>query len=150
MSCPQSRFVSAYLDRELDGGEMLSLRRHMEECSECRAELEELRLARHALRGLCEVEPSAGFEDRLRVAVMGRPAAVPRPRLALIGAMAVSSCAAALAAWFVFHSQSRPPAPGFASREPAFEASSDLAYGVGSDAFSSHVPVVTASSPAPR
>ncbi len=59
-----SHHLSAYLDSELTGSEMLAIRSHLGICPHCRAELESLKITKR----VCAVEvPSAtpGFEERL-------------------------------------------------------------------------------------
>lgn len=50
--------MSAYLDSELTGAEMLEIRRHLNECSECREEYESLKMTKLAIARLRTVTPS--------------------------------------------------------------------------------------------
>jgi predicted anti-sigma-YlaC factor YlaD len=62
--------LSAYLDRELTGSELLDLRAHLAECRECRAEETELRNLKTMLGGLEAPQPSDDLCDRLCCAVL--------------------------------------------------------------------------------
>ncbi|MDX1621718.1 MAG: zf-HC2 domain-containing protein [Nitriliruptorales bacterium] len=81
--------LSAFLDDELSDDDALDVTRHLVACELCLAELETIRVARSAVRGLPHLEPP----DGLLASVQGVAAAVPRaPRLvaaALLGVGAV-------------------------------------------------------------
>jgi putative zinc finger protein len=53
-----SNLLSAYIDRELAGTEMLQIRRHLDLCSGCAAELESLRRVKSVLSAAPPHEPS--------------------------------------------------------------------------------------------
>jgi anti-sigma factor RsiW len=53
--------LSAYVDSELTGSETLQLRAHLRECSACRTEHDELRLAKSLLGALGAKEPARSF-----------------------------------------------------------------------------------------
>lgn len=59
-----SNLLSAYLDLELTGYEMLAVRHHLRGCSECRADYEALAQVRRLLGALPAVPPRAGGEER--------------------------------------------------------------------------------------
>jgi anti-sigma factor RsiW len=61
--------LSAYVDRELAGREMLEIRSHLSACSRCAAEEEDIRTLKSLLAGVPTVEPLPGFEQRLRVGI---------------------------------------------------------------------------------
>jgi len=70
MNCKTAQLLlSAYLDSELSGGEMLRLRKHLCNCKECRQEEEELRSLKTILTGTPMIEPPADFEERLCSAI---------------------------------------------------------------------------------
>lgn len=60
----QSR-LSAYIDGELGGVEMLAVRDHVARCKRCGAELEDLRSLKTLLTRCAVPEPCRNFEDRL-------------------------------------------------------------------------------------
>lgn len=78
MNCGRvSNQLSAYLDRELTGTEMLQIRSHLGDCDRCRDEYEALGRIKMMLGRLRSTEPSAGFV----AATMRRfESAAPRPR----------------------------------------------------------------------
>jgi len=66
MNCKsvQSR-LSAYLDRELGGDELLQIRAHMSVCRECRCEADGLRTLKSLLGGIQCPEPPEDLAQRL-------------------------------------------------------------------------------------
>lgn len=53
--------MSAYVDGELTGEEMLAIRRHLSECEECAEELESMRMMKMAVTRLRSVTPREDF-----------------------------------------------------------------------------------------
>ena len=53
--------MSAYVDGELTGVEMLDIRAHLHDCAECRKEWESVRLIKQALTGLKTMTPRDEF-----------------------------------------------------------------------------------------
>ncbi len=76
--------ISAYLDGELDRGEMQDLLEHLAGCGRCATEMDEMQAVRSAVRSLPMIELPAGLVDRRG------PAVVPlrRNRGFLVGAAA--------------------------------------------------------------
>jgi anti-sigma factor RsiW len=71
MNCKNAQsLLSAYIDEELTGREMLELRTHLAECAECSEELKCVEAVRRLLGGSPVPEPSADFEDRLVSSVL--------------------------------------------------------------------------------
>lgn len=64
-----SNLLSAYLDAELTGQEMLEVRAHIDQCPSCRAEHQTLRDTKRLLSSLALRTPRAEFEDLLRAEV---------------------------------------------------------------------------------
>ncbi len=62
-----SSLLSAYIDRELTGAEMLDIRAHVEECEGCRAEQESLSHTKRLLSSLTYTTPRAELEQLLVV-----------------------------------------------------------------------------------
>jgi anti-sigma factor RsiW len=85
-----------------DSAERRELEKHVTGCAACRTRLEEFRALSSMLDELPAVEPSFGFDARLRQRVAAEPKhgwfakLVPQPRLALSAAMLVL-----LAVWVV-------------------------------------------------
>lgn len=70
MNCRNIQILlSAYVDCELTGEQMLDIRRHLADCHDCREEEAEMVLLKTMLSGTPVVEPPEGFEDRLMQAV---------------------------------------------------------------------------------
>lgn len=108
MNCGRvNRLLSAYMDGELSGEEMMAVRSHIRSCPACENELEGLRALKGVIGQLQRVQPDAGLEARLLAALP--PAPVPLGeqisawvRTHLTGRMqpaaaAVACCAALLA-----------------------------------------------------
>jgi len=62
--------LSAYLDRELGGDELLQMRAHMSTCRDCRCEAEGLRALKSLLGGIECPEPPADLSQRLTATVL--------------------------------------------------------------------------------
>ena len=70
MNCRRvSSLLSAYLDAELTGSEMLEIRAHLDGCPACRAEHRTLRETKHLLASLALQTPRQDFEPLLRAQV---------------------------------------------------------------------------------
>lgn len=66
MNCRRvSSLISAYIDGELTGVEMLEIRRHLDYCRSCTLQYESLRLTKQLLSGLAYAEPRAGLAGRI-------------------------------------------------------------------------------------
>lgn len=146
MNCRQIESnLSAYLDGELCGSEMLQLRSHLHTCATCSQELEALRTTRRLIGALPEPEPDDEFCARLMAKVLEHKSAnrsrVPWGHVAL-----VSSLAAACAIALVMRSgrnQQLPAQPN--SESLAFDVQRDQAYMSGSDPLGTRSPIITAS-----
>jgi anti-sigma factor RsiW len=130
--------LSAYLDRELPGDQMIALRSHLASCPECGSELESLRAVKSGLASLTVHEPRAGLvEDVLRhVRTQDQPTVrVP------VGTMVATSVAAAVLAVLAFNlffgAKNRPQ---LADEGARFDAASDSA--VTSPDFGGHAPLI--------
>lgn len=139
MNCQISQnSLSAYLDRELPGDEMLSVRSHVERCAECQAELESLRRMKSALGSLPMAEPREGLESEILRRVRAEQPAAPRVPM---GLMVATSVAAAVLAVFAFNAFfGVKPAGQYAREETTFDQASDTA--VTSPDFGSHAPLI--------
>ena len=96
MNCKNAQsLLSAYLDDELSGREMLDIREHLSECAACAEELQCIESVKRMLGGTPVPEPSDDFEERLvsHVLCAAAPAANNNRRasiMALTGIAAVS------------------------------------------------------------
>jgi len=79
MDCSEAgKYLSAFMDKELDGGLAELVAQHLRSCSECRRRLHELREADGRVRGLPRIDAASGFALRVLAAATGR-AAAPGP-----------------------------------------------------------------------
>ena len=62
--------LSAYIDRELGGDELLQIRAHVSACPVCRAEAESIRALKSLLGGVACPEPPDGLAERLTASVL--------------------------------------------------------------------------------
>lgn len=130
--------LSAYIDGELTGAEMLAIRSHVSNCAECEREERSQRAFKRLLGAMPTVEPPSGLEDRLLRAVRTEQKKQsswwPQIRIAALTA------SVAAAAMFGVLSGVKKPASPTASPEAveftAFDATRDQAYVAGSDPLS--------------
>lgn len=112
MNCENvSKGLIAYLDRRASSADRQEIEQHLMLCAECRSRAEQFR----ALWGVMDetplIEPSYGFDSRVRQRVAAEPVRrwfewfVPQPRLAISAAML-----AVLAVWTVKTSPVKKPA----------------------------------------
>ena len=100
--------LSAYLDGELAGSEMLEVRHHVQECAVCAREAEELRTLKTMLASSNTPTPPADFEARLVAHVFGKEQAKPAPSWRSHIGIAGVAAAAAVAAFVVASKVSEP------------------------------------------
>jgi anti-sigma factor RsiW len=66
MNCRKvQNLISAYVDSELPGVEMLAVRQHIGQCAECNTEYESLLKMKRAFGGMNPKMPSPGLADRI-------------------------------------------------------------------------------------
>ena len=66
MNCRRvSSLISAYIDGELTGLEMLEMRRHFDGCRSCKLQYESLRYTKQILSRLSYAEPRAGLAEQI-------------------------------------------------------------------------------------
>lgn len=80
--------LSAFLDDELDETTSLDVARHLDECASCLADLEGLRHARAALRGLPDIGPPPASVFAAVPRAAARATTTARGRRATVGAAA--------------------------------------------------------------
>ncbi len=76
MSCPKTKLISAYLDKEMGLGEKTTFEAHMKGCSDCAQKLEEMKALRAAFAKAERHPAPYGFATR----VMARTAALERKK----------------------------------------------------------------------
>jgi anti-sigma factor RsiW len=97
MNCEDvSKELTSYLDQCASSAERQEIEEHLAKCAECRTRAEEFRKVWSALEEVPAVEPSFGFDARLRQRIAAEPRRrwftgfVPQPRLALAAALLVA------------------------------------------------------------
>lgn len=130
--------LSAYIDGELTGGEMLAIRSHLANCPECEREERSQRAFKRLLGSLPCVEPPSGLEERLLSAIRReqKQSASWWPQLK----MASLTAGVAAAAMFTILTFAKKPANDSVRADTteftAFDATRDQAYVAGSDPLS--------------
>ena len=108
MSCKHiENHLLSYMDGRANAAERRDVEAHLAACAACRARVEEYRRLWHALDEAPAIEPSLGFDARLRQRVAAEPR--PRPWLWLMPSPRLAFAVALLALLSVWVS-SRPPA----------------------------------------
>jgi anti-sigma factor RsiW len=108
MNCnyAQSR-ISAYVDGELAGGEMLNVRAHLAACENCKAAYENCLNLKRAVSSMPDHSPSPEFQHRLVNAIRrAAPSAESEGPIWPTWRMAVAFAAAAVAAFAVLYFRS--------------------------------------------
>jgi len=141
MNCRHvSQSLSAFLDDELGGTQMLAVRHHVSECRACQRELAALRALQGHMKALPNVAPATPSHEAMMAKVKARQPRI-REKLHAVGMLTVSSVAAAVLAVALF-SRLYPQTPVAGNGQPApFSANSDLPYVAGADPFGNHVPL---------
>lgn len=129
--------LSAYLDRELSGEEMIDVRAHLVRCPECQDEEQSLRSLKRLLCGLEAPDPAPDFQARLLARVhKGSRGSVRerlRPSVSLFAGVAAGAMAITLALLTI---NGRAPVPSPAKPNIAFEAQRyHEVYTAGTDAY---------------
>jgi predicted anti-sigma-YlaC factor YlaD len=142
--------LSAYLDGELSGFDMLEVRDHLNRCRECGNQADELRSVKKMLGNMPEIEPDEQFLQRLNAAVFAAPKKPAYRPLSL----ALLSCIAFATALMVTLAGYHPQPTHVVAKPPvskpddnAFDVSRDQAYQSGGDGFNGGSFIITASSP---
>lgn len=112
LNCRQAnRLLSAYLDRELSGDEMLAVREHVNQCTECSVELEQTRKLKSLLSSARTVKPDPSVYSRVKESVYG-PTMTKVQRQRGWALLALTACASALTAAMVFAKAEEAKTPG--------------------------------------
>ncbi|MFM9872969.1 MAG: anti-sigma factor family protein [Fimbriimonadaceae bacterium] len=136
--------LSAYLDRELSGEEMLLLRDHLGDCSDCSLEFEELRRVKSALIQMPVLEPDPELLARMKGQVFANVQPVPVSKRRVAATMGMAAAVLflmfAIVQWVAVQKQSDQVAEGHFSGAKTAVAS-DM------DRNPVYIPVTLASSP---
>ncbi len=98
--------LSAYLDRELGGDELLQMRAHLSMCRDCRTEAEGLRSLRALLGGMAAPEPPADFAAKLTANVLRQKVEEPRRAFRASALMFAGVTACSMAITFAVYGMS--------------------------------------------
>ena len=142
--------LSAYIDGELSGFEMLDVRTHLSRCSSCQTEANELRAIKGLLGSMAEAVEDKAFYERLNKAVFeSKKAPVYRPvSLAVICCIAFATTLVLSLAGFRGPEHADVAKPVAARPDQtSFDVSRDQAYQAGSDIFNGGSFIITASAP---
>lgn len=141
--------LSAFLDGELVGSEMLAIRQHLGHCPVCAEESESLRTLKSLLGAGPEPEPSSEFETRLVSHVFALDApAKRRGRGTLSAAVAATLAVALLAAIVLSGATLNAEGVSLESKRAApeeIELKSDQAFSAGYDPLRSSPPMIPTS-----
>jgi anti-sigma factor RsiW len=131
MKCEEvSKELIGYLDRRANSAERKQVEEHIVHCAACRTRAEEFRNLWTVLEDAPVIEPSFGFDARLRQRVAAEPRPqwfgwlVPQPRLAFSVALLL-----VLSVWVAKLPQRNSavaPAPSAATENEQFQAIKDL------------------------
>jgi predicted anti-sigma-YlaC factor YlaD len=126
-----SKGLIAYLDQRANPAERRDVEQHLAGCEACRTRVEEFRALWKVMEEVPAVEPSFGFDARVRQRVAAEPSRnwfgwfAPQARFVLSAAMLV-----ALTVWVARLPQNNPPTPGPVAVSPSsdqdFDAIKDL------------------------
>lgn len=128
--------MSAYVDEELTGAEMLEVRSHARSCRGCGHELEEMARLKRLLSELPSPEPSEFLAERIMDTVRGSENVV-HPRVQVrwtVLAGGVAAIAAGYAIAMVYRTTA-DPMQTVDRMEPTIDLRQDRAYAVGGDPF---------------
>ena len=94
--------LSAYIDGELSSDEVRSLDTHLKSCDSCRLDLDEMRAAVDALKGIPEVDAPRSFRLTPEMVAERRPAASWSPSPGLMNGMRMATAGLTVALALVF------------------------------------------------
>jgi len=143
------RKLSAYLDSEMSGREMLEMRKHLDQCSHCRQALSQLRALRQMLHEIQVPEIPEGLEGRLLMALdhqkpMRRVARNPY-QWVLVGVALGAICVGLV----LPRSKTTAPVQNNVATNTGYELAMEQAYTIGADPLQAH-PVAVSSNNAPH
>jgi predicted anti-sigma-YlaC factor YlaD len=151
MTCKSVQSVlSAYIDGELGGYEMLRVRSHLHNCRSCTEEVEQIRSLKWVIGNFPESSPREGFSDSLKKAVFASQQKTRTRASPVTMISGLAFFAALLVSLATLRTQGHPVVahPKPASLPAAsFDVSRDQAYQSGGDAFNDGSMIITASAP---
>ncbi len=136
--------LSSFIDGELSGNSMQALRSHIASCAECDREYQMLRAVKQAMASIPEIEPPAGFEERLISTVFASKSAPARRQLRLVWAAGVTFAAGfAISLAYLNAGKAQQLEATNQSARSNFQLAKDQAYVAGSDPFTGNAIVLT-------
>lgn len=99
MSCSRmEKQILPYVDGRLKASELRDVEKHLAECAACRLRVNEFRAVSGLIDELPQIEPSAGFDLRVRALVAAEPVKkswwtwyVPSPRVAFAASLLLAA-----------------------------------------------------------
>ncbi len=135
--------LSAYIDSELSGAQMLAIRSHLTACNECRKEMSELRAVKTGLSQLVDHLPDATLSQRILAHAIEAQAPARFTRSGVL-TLATAATTAAILAFFVFSVSTKGTDKAKMAIDPAgFDSQTDQA--VTMPDFGGHAPIVPVS-----
>jgi len=147
--------LSAYLDGEICGIEMMMIRSHLQHCDSCQRELEEIRTIKHLMGSLPGAQPCDTLVERLRTRIALESGAATT-RAWWIRPQFWVPAAAAVALGIVLVTRQSQPIPADVSVDPTnrmdrvvvetsprFNAEFDQAMQAGADPIGGSSPIMT-------
>lgn len=143
MNCNVVRnLLSAYVDSELSGNQMLAIRSHVSLCDECRVELDQLKAVKTGLSLLAEHQPDPMMAKRIVAKATSQSQGQLSGRSVLT--LAAAAAAAAVLAMVVFNlSTGRTDKANLAKDDQTFDSQADQA--VTMPDFGGHAPIIPVS-----
>jgi anti-sigma factor RsiW len=137
--------LSPYIDGELSGREMRSVREHLNVCATCSAELEVVRMLKSDLTSLPEPDCDEQFEERLVEAVFRtQKRHSGRFKIAFAGGLAFAGAFGIATLWLQSTRVEATEAANQVARS-SFELERDQAYLAGGDPLAGNTVVLTSS-----
>jgi predicted anti-sigma-YlaC factor YlaD len=135
--------ISAFLDRELSHEDSASVRAHIQDCNNCRSELEAIATLKDLLHRTPVPEPDAYFEERLIGNVMKRIESPTSPRKVLLFRPVLAFCGVVVLSMMVTlvglnvlqRTEDARASLKQKESEIAFDIQRDQVYTMGTDAF---------------
>jgi predicted anti-sigma-YlaC factor YlaD len=151
MTCKSVQsMLSAYIDGELCGYEMLRVRSHLHDCKSCSEEVDQIRNLKWVIGNVPESNPREGFEETLKQTVFASPRKTRARALPVTMISGLAFFAALLVSLATLRSQGPHVVvhPKPSNQEAiSFDVSRDQAYQSGGDAFNDGSMIITASAP---
>ncbi|MBZ0214549.1 MAG: zf-HC2 domain-containing protein [Nitrospirae bacterium] len=147
MSCRKIRtMMSAYVDEELTGVEMMEVRSHAYSCRNCGHELEEMARLKRLLSEMPPPEPSEYMAEKIMASVRASDHVV-HPRLQVRWTVLAGGVAAIAAGYAIatVYRTTADPMQTVDRIEPTIDLRQDRAYAVGGDPFAGAPMVVPVS-----